>query len=91
MCVPLGEGGGIYSPNDYFFFEKCCTITQFRAISCDSAFVFGIYSSSWERGSVVCWSAVSQARGSQVRFPVRSVDYFHFTESFQPQYGPGVD
>jgi hypothetical protein len=31
-----------------------------------------------------------QAGRSRVRFPIRSLDFVQFTESFQPHYGPGV-
>jgi hypothetical protein len=32
-----------------------------------------------------------QAGRSRVRFPMRSLDFFQLTCSFQPHYGPGVD
>jgi hypothetical protein len=64
---------------------------KFLAVSCDSAVVFDIYSFSGASGSAVGLSALLQARRSRFRFPIRSLEYFHFTESFQPQYGPEID
>jgi hypothetical protein len=32
-----------------------------------------------------------QAGRSQVRFPMKKLDFFQFTFSFQPHYGSGVD
>jgi hypothetical protein len=43
------------------------------------------------RGSVVCWGTVLQDGRSRVPFPMRLLDFFQFTQSFQPHYGLGVD
>jgi hypothetical protein len=43
------------------------------------------------RGSVVGWDTMLEAGGSRVRFPMRSLDFFQFTWSFQLHYGHGVD
>jgi hypothetical protein len=41
--------------------------------------------------SVVGWGTMLQAGRSQVQIPMRSLDFFQLTWSFQPHYGPGVD
>jgi hypothetical protein len=43
------------------------------------------------RDSVVGWSTMLQAGMSWARFPMRSLNFFQLTYSFQPHYGPGVD
>jgi hypothetical protein len=43
------------------------------------------------RGSVVGSGAMLQAGRSRVQAPMRSLDFFQLTYSFQPHYGPGVD
>jgi hypothetical protein len=43
------------------------------------------------RGSIVGWGAMLQARRLRVQVPVRSLDFFQLTQSFQLHYGPGVD
>jgi hypothetical protein len=40
---------------------------------------------------VVGWGTMLQAGRSQVRIPMRSLNFFQFTLSFQPHCGPGVD
>jgi hypothetical protein len=43
------------------------------------------------RGSVVDGGTMLQAGRSRVQVPMRSLDYFKLTQSFQPHYGSGVE
>jgi hypothetical protein len=59
-------------------------------LSCYS-FVFLPPESQVGRSSVAVRGTMLQTKRSRVRLPMRSLDFFHLTSSFQPHYGPGVD
>jgi hypothetical protein len=50
--------------------------------------ICGLY---FPRDSIVGWGTMLQAGRFLVWFPIRSLDFFQFTYSFQLYYGPGVD
>jgi hypothetical protein len=53
--------------------------------------IWAIHYRVQERISIVGWGTMPQVARSWVRFLTGSLFFFHFTQSFQPHYGPGVN
>jgi hypothetical protein len=89
----------LYDINDQVLrkWETYLHLTESQSASCiyitrsDIGFYIRLMHCRGARDSAVGWGTMLQAGRSRVRFLMRSLDFFQFTSSFQPHYGPQVD